>query len=669
MDQSKQQFLAETEDLIEQIFVDLDELRESSSENARRQIVDRLFRCIHRIKGSAASFDFEGLSEVAHEFENLLSALRAGRIPLGEDLLDALESAAGILAESAHPGASNPVEPSHRELLDRIQTISSQITNTVQRDMDSILSVIPLELTQSLTSAEKERLVRVIAQRNHFFVITATFDTADFDDQFRNLKKRLEENGEVIATLPVAGTDRSSQIVFQILFASRATLEETKAYLTMSSVAIRELDYSNLLKSPESSTTGFSIGSLNVEAVSSLSRSIRVNAEELDRLISATHELFRTTTKALDLALSHTEIEEQAQRQLSGVDEQVRRSFLSVEKQLIDLRTVPLGPILQRTARAGRAAARSSGKKINFTVSGESLKLDRVLCDAIADPLIQLVRNAVDHGIETRDAGTRSARPEAATVRIEAYNEGKQTCLRVTDNGRGVDPNLVHDAATRLGIIDERTSLDMARCLRMLFRPGFTTLPTASTISGRGVGLDLVETAVEQVGGEVRVSSEPGKGATFEIRLPVTVGLIEAIVVLTQGNFYCVDAEQIIQTETIDVMQIENSRLGKILKTGGEIVPLYPLTELLEDEVVESATAGVVQVIKCEIPNGITDFGNDGPKRVGVVVDEIIGPEEVLVRNLGRHAARWSGIAGAAELRDGRVALVLDLPRLLENYS
>ncbi|HET6893327.1 MAG TPA: ATP-binding protein [Pyrinomonadaceae bacterium] len=669
MDQSKQQFLAETEDLIEQIFVDLDELRESSSEHARRQIVDRLFRCIHRIKGSAASFDFEGLSELVHEFENLLSALRAGRIPLGEDLLDALESAAGILAESLHAGASNPLEPLHRELLDRIQTISRQGHNTVQADVDSILSVIPDELSQSLTSPEKERLVRVVAQRNHLFVITATFDTADFDDQYRNLKKRLEENGEVIATLPVVGTDRSSHIVFQILFATQATIEETKAYLTVSSVAIRELDCSNLLKSPASSTTGSTVGVLSVGTASSLSRSIRVDAAELDRLISATHELFRTTTKALGLALYHTEIEEQAQRQLSGVDEQVRQSFLSVEKQLIDLRTVPVGPILQRTARAGRAAARSSGKKINFTVSGESLKLDRVLCDAIADPLIQLVRNAVDHGIETHDAGTRSATQEAATVRIEAYKEGKQTCLRVTDNGRGVDPNLVQDAAIRMGIMEGGAPLDMAQCLRLLFRPGFTTLPTASTVSGRGVGLDLVETAVEQVGGEVRVSSEPGKGATFEIRLPVTVGLIEAIIVLSGSNAYCIDARDVVKSEIIDSTLLQVNEAGEFVRNINGDLPLLRLETLLGIIGNEPIGDGPVHIITCELADSDTSERSNSNRRFGIIVDRVQGIEEVLVRNLGRHAARWPGVAGATELRDGRVALVVDLPRLLTTIS
>ena len=663
MEQSRQQFLAETEDLIEQIFVDLDDLREPLSENASRQAVDRLFRRIHRIKGSAASFDFEGLSEVAHEFENLLSVVRDGRTPLDEDLLDAFESATGVLAEALQLGASNLLEPSHRELLDRMQTIFHQVNSKAATNVDAILSVIPFEIGESLTREERQRLVQVVAERNHLFVIRATFDTADFDDQFRNLKRMLEDSGEVIATLPVVGYE-ATHINFQLLFATQSTLEEAKGQLTMFPAGLSEIDCSGIITSSESSKAGATVGTSKFEATSSLSRSIRVDVEEFDQLISATHELFRKTTKALDVALSQAGIDEPAQRELSDLDKQVRRSFLDVEKELIDLRMIPLGPILQRTARAGRAAARLNGKKINFSISGESLRLDRILCDAIADPLIQLVRNAVDHGIETADLSSSDVQ-KTATVRIEAYKEGKQTCLRVTDNGRGVDPEVVHDAAIRLGIIDENMPLDMTRCLRLLFRPGFTTLPSASIVSGRGVGLDLVETAVEQVGGEVRVSSEWGKGAMFEIRLPVTVGLIEAAIVLADGNAYCIDAREVVKSEIIEATLLQTNEGGESLRSVDGDPPLMRLGTLLGTGRNEPTADGLVHIVTCELSEGDRVNGN---KRIGIIVDRIQGTEEVLVRNLGRHAARWSGIAGATELRDGRVALVLDLPRLLEHY-
>jgi two-component system chemotaxis sensor kinase CheA len=347
------------------------------------------------------------------------------------------------------------------------------------------------------------------------------------------------------------------------------------------------------------------------------------------------------------------------------VDEQVRRSFLKVEKELIDLRMVPLGPILQRTARAGRAVARLSGKRINFNLSGESLRLDRLLCDAVADPLIQLVRNAVDHGIGTPDAEVTSD----ATIRIEAYKEGKQTCLRVTDNGRGVNPELVHDTAIKLGIIDEHVPLEMSRCLRLLFRPGFTTLPSTSTVSGRGVGLDVVETAVEQVGGEVRVSSEPGKGAMFEIRLPVTVGGIEATKVVTDSNVYCLDTREVVKSEIIDATLVQMNEDGESFRKVDGDLPLRRLGSLLGTGRNEPTADGLVHIVTCELPEGDTRRSANGNKRMGIIVDEIDGTEEVLVRNLGRYAARWPGVAGATELRDGKVALVLDIPQLLNRLQ
>ena len=192
---------------------------------------------------------------------------------------------------------------------------------------------------------------------------------------------------------------------------------------------------------------------------------------------------------------------------------------------------VSLGPTLQRAARAGRAAARLNEKQVDFEVVGSDLRLDKLLCDAIADPLVHLVRNAVDHGIETPDARIAAGKPERGKVLIEAAKVGGKTRVRVTDDGRGVDPEAVSRVASQLGIVAEKDSLDMTRTLRLIFRPGFSTLLEASTVSGRGVGLDIVETEVELVGGEVRVSSDPGKHTIFELRLPGTFSLLNSTVV------------------------------------------------------------------------------------------------------------------------------------------
>jgi two-component system, chemotaxis family, sensor kinase CheA len=387
-------------------------------------------------------------------------------------------------------------------------------------------------------------------------------------------------------------------------------------------------------------------------------------------LISSTHDLFRATAKALDLALLQPYVNDGTQEELKRLDVKIRRSFLSVEEKLIGLRMVSLAPVLQRAARAGRGAARLSNKELDFEVVGANLKLDKLLIDAIADPLIHLVRNAVDHGIETPEQSSELPETKRGLVRIEVTSQGRQTCLRVTDNGRGVDPALVSQAAIKLGVIGSDTLLDMGHSVRMIFRPGFTTLSSASSISGRGVGLDIVETAVEHVGGELRVSSDPGRGSTFEIRLPATFGLLRSTMVASGGNNFCIDSGHVVQIEEIAAGQIEKSEDKEALRSQRGVVPVLRLRELLGQPADERVSTDPVHIVTCQFPEeGNRDDDERRKGRVGIVVDKVVGSEEVLVRNLGRHSSRWPGIAGATELRDGTVGLVLDLPRLIQGVT
>lgn len=643
MEQNKRQFEAETEDLVEEILADVDELREAASETERRQLVDAVFRRIHRIKGSAGSFGLDAVSEIAHEFETLLSSVRAGRVPVDDALLDAFESAAIAIAENLR---ATSLDLPTRELLNRMRSLVRSRSNTTEFFSDANL---PLEISHVLTSDEKQRVAQTEAEGLHLFVVTASFDIGNFDDSFRSLKNTLAEHGEVIATLPSLDPQHGNKIQFRLLFASETIPQD------ISGAAISALE--------ETATP-------SSRAVSRSARSnfIRIGTDELDSLISNTHDLFRTTTRAIDLALTQAPSDE---GELKDLDAQIRRSFLSVEKELLDLRMVSAGSVLKRAARAGRAAARLSNKRVDFRIMGEDLRLDRLLCDTIRDPLIHLVRNAVDHGVGTHGSFNASEAEERkrAQVLIEATTDGGQTCVRVTDNGRGVDPELVCQAARRMGIIDESTRVDLERSLRLIFRPGFTTLSAVSSVSGRGVGLDIVETAVEQVGGEVRVRSELGKGATFEMRLPVTVALMQATIVLAGGRAYCIDSSQVVQTGTLDANLLE--RASESLRTAAGDLPLIHLSaELGVREAPVDAGRRIRVIVHFPLP---TD-DNDAPSntrsntnmRVGLIVDGVQGTEEVLVRSLGRHASRWPGIAGATELRNGTVALVLDLPRLLE---
>ena len=651
MDQTQREFLVEVEDLVEQIFADLDELRATKTEGqARRELIDRVFRRVHSVKGSAASSGLEVVSHIAHEFENLLAEIRAGRVLVDDEVLDICESAVEALSETLTLPTSGIVGPSHHALFDRLQAAAlNRPPARDPADSDAILKNVPFEIWESLDESEKNKLISIAAEGSPLFVVGTSFDIGNFDAEFFRLKEELARFGEVISTSPAVDAYHPDKINFRILYAVNSDLQTVQTAVSdFAQVVFKEISSTDNDPSEEI-LSGSSAPTSSVR----LANFVRTDLDRLDRLISSTHALLRTTSTTLNLAMSQLPVPSE---ELHKLNRDIRTSFIGLEDELINLRLVSFGPTLQRAARAGRAAARLDAKEINFEISGAEIRLDRLLIEAIADPLIHLVRNAVDHGIETVDERTQAGKPARGTVRIEAVSEGTQSRLRVVDDGRGVDPHFITEAARRLGLFRSDAQLDMEQSLRLIFRPGFTTLASASDVSGRGVGLDVVETAVEQVGGELRVSSKPGYGTTFEIRLPVTFGLVTTNVIVSAGKHYCIPASQTLGIDAIDIIDGAS---------GANRIPQVSMRDLLGQPEEPDDSTSHLQLITCQFTDERAGPDSQKTKSVGIVVDEVEAPQEVLVRNLGRHAGRWYGIAGATELRDGTVALVLDLPRLL----
>jgi two-component system chemotaxis sensor kinase CheA len=663
VDHTQNEFLVEIEGLVENVFVDLDELRApSTGGHIRRELIDRVFRRVHSIKGSAGSCGLEVVSQIAHEFENLLVEVRAGRVLIDDAILDICESATEALLESLSLAASGVVEPSRQALFARLQAAAKNKTAigipADREACEAILTAIPFEIRQSLSETENQRLVNTAAEGASLFLVSAMFEIATFDAEFSRLRELLARFGDVISTSPVVDDEHPDKINFRVLYASDTDPKAIEAALS----EFRDVHFNEILNwSRERRESGRKDGPSLSEAsaarasVSALSNFVRTDLDKLDRLISSTHELLRTTTTALELAITQPVLAKP--EDLSRLNEQIRSSFIGLEDDLINLRMVSLGSTLQRAVRAGRVAARLAEKEIKFEVTGADIRLDKLLVEALVDPLIHLVRNAVDHGIETGAEREAAGKKQRGTVRIAAISEGSQSRLRVIDDGRGVDPQTVSEAALRLGITNQ-PELDIERSLRLIFRPGFTTVSSSTGTSGRGVGLDIVETGVEQVGGELRVSSSPGRGTTFEIRLPVTFGVVAANVVVSAGHRYCIPANQTLGIEAIDV--IDGTSAADQLRQ-------VSMRDLLGQPEAPEDDSTQLHLITCQFTDERAGSSSEELKRVGIVVDQVEGPQEVLVRNLGRHAGRWYGIAGATELRDGTVALVLDLPRLLSS--
>jgi two-component system chemotaxis sensor kinase CheA len=542
MDQNGSEFLIEIEELIEKVFADLDQLRENAAnQNRRRQSIDQIFRHVHSIKGLSAAITLDAVNHIAHELESLLAALRMGAVPVDEEVLRVCENATDALAESLSLAASGVLEPSRRALFSQMQAATRRGAEGSGGDTDALLESIPSDIWQSLSDDEKERLVAIARDGSPLFLAAASFNITSFDEEFFRLRESLAQSGEVIATSPTVDPEHSDRVNFRILYASAANLAELERDST---ATFTKVGRSESYKPVETNGQAVSTKAA-APPVSTLANFVRADLEKLDALISSTHELFRATANALEIAVGQKQTAKKTEAQLRSLNETIRTSFMDLENELINLRMVSLTSTLQRVMRTGRTAARSTGKEIDFEVAGKDLRVDKLLADALADPLIHLVRNAVDHGIESEAERMRLGKERRGKIRIEAASEGAQSRIRVTDDGRGIDPKMISEAAARLGIITEPAELDFERSVRLIFRAGFTTLAAATDVSGRGVGLDVVETAIEQVGGELRVSSTPGAGTTFEIRLPVTFGLLSATVLVANGNRYCIPTNQV----------------------------------------------------------------------------------------------------------------------------
>ena len=653
MEESQREFLAEAEDLVEQLLSDIDELRAKRTEGRlRRELLDRIFRHVHSVKGLGASAGFLALSEQAHEFESLLASVRSGHISLDDSVLENFEAAAASLSDclvqpQVQPFPSTPA---------RQESSGGQVQNVTRKhDIEAILNELPHEIWESLNDEKKNRLHETLSEGAGLFFVRTSFDVANFEEYFERLESRLTVHGELISTAPTVDSLQPDKIDFRILYARSASAETVRTDTAdIPGVTITEV----IPKSARDSSSGGEADS-GPRAYGSPTNFIRTDLDDLDRLISSTHELFRITKTTLDFAQVNCAGSEFL-RELEQQDARIRQSFRALEEEIIRLRMVAVDRVLKRAARAGKSAARYRGKEVEIEIVGGAARLDKLLCDAIADPLVHLVRNAVDHGIESVEERFAAGKRPIGKVTIQFSSEGSRNRLTVSDDGRGIDAIAVSRTAVAQGLVDENVIVDMDRALRLIFRPGFSSADSPSNVSGRGVGLDVVESAIEQVGGSVRVSTVPGKGTTFEIRLPVTVDLLDAVIVLSAGSRYLIPASLVLSQEPIAA----DAATASILWEGANL-PSVSMRELLDQLPNEPSESPTLNALICEFPE---EGAGESSRRSAFIVDAIEGSEEVLVRSLGRHAARWTGVAGASELRDGTIALVLDLPRLLNHY-
>jgi two-component system, chemotaxis family, sensor kinase CheA len=681
-------YLSEAEELLDSLLADLDSLA-SSRGAADTNVINRAFRTVHSLKGLSGMMGLAEVQSLAHDFEDILDDLRLGQLALTEQTSVALQEAGAGLAALVGGAARGTISEKDfdklRQLLAAIATKSRERTSKENGELASLnLSERERAL---LTEYEQHRIGENLRAGRSLYAINVAFEVDKLDKNYRALSSRLDEAGELVTTLPDK-TTAATLVGFKMLFAAALKEAEVKRAVEPWGGRVSRLERSTWRKAgaalraagrrmPGRSSSGKATGAeldavlppgFAQESLQPLSPSVRVEMSQIDELSGLAHELsigVERLTAMAEGSLAGSNLGARERFDLRFGARRIQHDFLELEERLVELRMVSLAQTFTRASRLAGRLARELGKSVRVEVSGRETQLDKVIVDRVADSIYHVLRNAVDHGLETPNERRLAGKPARGTIKLEARLEGTRVEIAITDDGRGIDRDEVRREAVEAGIIAPDEGLSEEETLRLILRPGFSTAGQVSPLSGRGVGLDAVERTIYELGGDVRIRSEKGRWTTFELAVPTTLVMISAFIVRASGWRYAINVAQIIELVYVPQEKIIGRDGKRSLEWRGSTIPLVELgyvlglggARRLDQQSGEAARNGSVKV-----PLLITYAGD---RNVALAVEQFDEQREIVVKSLGSLGRKLKGVAGAVDLEGGDVALVLDIPSLL----
>ncbi len=673
-DRAREEFTSEAEELLDTLSRDLVEF-ESAGQNVRPELVNKIFREVHSLKGLAGMLGFIEISELSHNLEDMLDRLRMGRIAITRELIDLLYDA----VDSLNRLVIAIGDPSVKGLVD-ITRLNSRIHQTitaqpVKQDADpfSVL-VIDDQTRKSLTEYEEHRLVENVRTGKHILSVEVGFEFSDFDERLRALTSILSGSGEVISTLPAMDTTGSADIAFRLLYGSVLDADAVQMLAPQARViSLRKTDAGSTAQAgsaeverpvaatPFDPTAAIDAVIEDELSLRSVSQTVRVDIGKLDHVMNVVGELIieKTQLEALVRSLSFQQAR-LASQELSKITRRLDRKLNDLQKSVIEVRMVPVGQIYSKLSRTVRKVTRELNKEIELVLRGEDTELDKMMVEELTDPLMHIIRNALDHGIETPADRRASGKSPVGRVVLNAYQQGNSVVLDVIDDGRGIDPVKIREVAVKKGLISERDIVDQSRAYELLFAPGFSTAATVSEISGRGVGLDVVKRNIQELKGTIDIISSPGQGTTFRIMLPITLAIIQALIVQSAGEHFAIPLTSVEESLRIYSRDIRTVERREVFTLRDFTLPLLRLSDAfnLEDDRDRGPdTKWFIVVTRA------------GEKTVGLLVDGLVRQQEVVIKSIGERLKTIPGIAGATEIGESEIVLVIDVGSLIDHYG
>lgn len=634
MQEIMEDFLIEAFEMIEQLDQDLVELENNPQD---LELLNRIFRVAHTIKGSSSFLNFDTLTHLTHNMEDVLNKARKGELKLSHEIMDVvlpsidLMKALLISIRDNGTDANSGIDIS--ESVKKLQAISNEKSDSA-----------PAQTTnesKKTTQAPTPEVQNPSTTSNNPLADEPDLDYSNMSEQeveaeiARLLQKRQEADKQ----------KRSEKKKMQNQD-SPENVQQTQKSQSSENPAPKKPE--NAKKADETKTP-----STGVE------QTVRVDVRRLDSLMNLIGELVLGKNRLIRI---YGDVEERYDgekflEELNQVVSSISTVTTDLQLAVMKTRMQPVGKVFNKFPRMVRDLSRELGKNIDLIITGEETELDKSIVEEIGDPLIHIIRNSCDHGIEVPEVRKNAGKAEMGTVELKAYNEGNHIVIEISDDGKGLDPDMLKQKAIEKGVITEREADAMTdkEAFGIIFKPGFSTAKSISNVSGRGVGMDVVKTNIEKLNGLIEIESEKGVGTTQKLKIPLTLAIIQALLVGVQEEYYAIPLSSVLETVRVSQDEIYTVDGKSVLRLRDEVLSLVRLADIFKVDAILEATNEVYVVII-----GLAD------QKIGVIVDYLIGQEEVVIKSLGYYLKNTTGIAGATVRGDGKITLIVDVAAMMD---
>ena len=677
-------FLDESHEHLQSLNEGLLRLEENMEEIS---VVNDIFRNAHTLKGMSATMGFAKIAELTHEMEDVLDLVRKEQLKLNEDIMDTLfkclDSLEQMVDSVGNGEAEDVVDVS--DLVAKLSSISKGTPPPAAAPAAGGAAAAPAAGDASggagsdlgIDDIDLDVMKKAKDAGMNVFHVKVTLMESCVLKAARSVMvmHALDEIGDVIKSIPPAEDleqekfERSFDIVVATASDAEAVTNAVDTVSEIEDIGVEELDPDALAKPAEpapaaAAPTAAAAAPKKAAAPAKKegakaaapakkqhqSQSVRVDIEKLDTLMNLMGELVINKVRLEQIGQTHR------MSDLMETLEQMDRVTGDLQNIVMKVRMVPVSAVFNRFPRMVRDVSKELGKEINLTIEGEETELDRTVIDEIGDPIMHLLRNSLDHGVESPDAREAKGKPRVGEVGLIARHEGNNVVIMITDDGAGIDASKIRRKAVEKGMItqDEADRLDDADAVRLIFLPGFSTAEQITDISGRGVGMDVVRSKIEALSGHVDVETHIDEGSIFKIKLPLTLAIIQAMLVRVQEEMYAIPLTSIDSTVNIEPTDIQTIQNKEVIVLRGEIIPIVRMEEALQVPHVKDSEELFVVVVHA------------GEAKAGIVVDNLIGQQEIVIKTLGNLFAGLKLFGGATVLGDGRVALILDVATMIQ---